>query len=210
MAHIKESVLVFDVDGVLGDFDVLRKKRDVAHITAVSRLKGLSYPETEQLFFQTKGKLTSQGKPSTIDTMQELGISKPEFFTIMNSVPVEGGIVITPHAKAVLEELSKKHHIVALTNTPYDSNVATLRYLGLLDFIDKIYSIDKYNFIKPSSSMFEKILEDFGVTQGYSIGDSAEKDLLPAKKAGLKTVLFGEGDADFVVNDLRELLDVFG
>jgi FMN phosphatase YigB (HAD superfamily) len=144
--------------------------------------------------------------------MQELGISKTEFFAIMNSVPVEGGIVMTPNAKEVLQHLAQSHILVALTNTPYEANVATLRYLGLLDFVDRIYSIDKFDFVKPSSTIFSRIMEDFNADVGYSIGDSVEKDLLPAKEAGLRTVLFGGqvGNADFVISNLKDLLEVLG
>lgn len=211
-ANRRDKVLVFDVDGVLGDFEELRKKRDVAHIKAVAMKNNLSYDDSYKLFFETKQKLKALGKHSTIDTMQHLGISKEEFFEIMNSVPVEGGIVLTKNAKETLQQLAGKYSIVALTNTPYQSMIDTLEYLGLLVYFDRIYSIDKHDYVKPSTTIFSRILEDCNALGGFSIGDSVEKDLLPAKEVGLKTILFDRQEivagVDFKVDDLIEIVGV--
>lgn len=207
-----KSLVVFDVDGVLGNFEELRKDRDLAHIRTVAEKKEISFEEAKELFFETKKQLKTQGKFSTIETLTALGVSKEKFFETMNLLPVENKIILTPYAREVLKKLKENNFLVALTNTPHEANITTLRYLGLLEFFDDIYSIDKYNFVKPSTKIFEKILEDFGVELGYSVGDSVEKDLLPAKKLGFITVLFGRQEkpfeVDFTITDLRELLRI--
>src|SRR3989338_3386697 len=166
------TLLIFDIDGVLGNFEKLRMLRDKAHIAAVAKKKNLSILDAEKLFFQTKQELKSQGKHSTLDTMQHLGISKQEFFEIMNSVPVEGNIVVTEHAQEVLQELSQKHIIVALTNTPSLAMIKTLQHLGLEQYFHKIYSIDTHDYLKPSVKIFRIIQQDFRCKDGFSIGDS--------------------------------------
>lgn len=208
------KVLVFDIDGVLGDFGKLRTLRDKAHIRAVAKKKKISIEEAKKLFFETKRKLKKQNKPSTIATMLHLGISKEEFYKIMNSVGVKNRIILIKNAQKVLKILAKKNKIIALTNTPFDATVKTLKYLRLFSFFNKIYTIDKYNYIKPSTKIFRKILKDFNCKFGYSIGDSIEKDLIPAKKAGLKTILFirkkmdKQKNVDYVITDLIELLTI--
>lgn len=208
------KVLIFDVDGVLGNFDDLHKDRDVAHIKAVAEKNSISFEQARKLFFDTKEKLKKLNKFSTIDTIQSLGITKEVFYQIMNSVPVEGRITITKNAKLVLEKLSRKHVIVALTNTPSDATLKTLQHLGLVAYFDKIYSIDKYNYVKPSMDIFRKIMNDFRATEGFSIGDSIEKDLIPAKKVGLKTILFCRQKTkttyfvDYIITDLIELTKI--
>ena len=205
-------IIVFDVDGVLGNFEILKEKRDVAHITAVANNNLFSFQEAKKLFITTREKLRAVDQFSTIDTMFHLGISKEEFYNIMNSVPIEGGISCNPNAKTILQYLSKNCTLVALTNTPYLANIETLDYLRLLEYFDKVYSIDKYNFIKPSVEIFERIKMDFGAEQGYSIGDNAHKDLLPAKEAGFKTILFGDkkkvSGVDYKIDDLAKLKEI--
>jgi FMN phosphatase YigB (HAD superfamily) len=53
---------------------------------------------------------------------------------------------------------------------------------------------------------------DFGAEQGYSIGDNAHKDLLPAKEAGFKTILFGDkkkvSGVDYKIDDLAKLKEI--
>lgn len=200
-----KKLLIFDVDGVLGNFEKLRKLRDAAHCKAIAAKNGVSPLDAEKLLAETRLKLKEQGKYSTIDAMQALGISKKEFYNIMNSVPVDGNIVLTPHAKDVISKLKKDNAIVALTNTPTQATLATLRYLGLLHYFDGVYCIDMYDFIKPSVAIFKRILQDFCAESAYSIGDSVKKDLEPAKKVGLNTVHFSNKDDK---SDLREVLKI--
>ncbi|GAJ23857.1 unnamed protein product, partial [marine sediment metagenome] len=100
------------------------------------------------------------------------------------------------------------------TNTPFDATVKTLKHLRLFSYFDKIYSIDKYDYIKPSTKIFRMILKDLNCKFGYSIGDSIEKDLIPAKKVGLKTVLFTQKkiknlkNVDYVITDIIKLIPI--
>lgn len=62
---------------------------------------------------------------------------------------------------------------------------------------------------KPDSLLFEKAISKFNISpdQSWMIGDK-ERDLIPAKKLGIKTVLFGEEhfpSADFNIRQLPEL-----
>lgn len=62
---------------------------------------------------------------------------------------------------------------------------------------------------KPDSLLFEKAIAKFNIDPGLSwmIGDK-ERDLIPAKKLGLRTILLGEGQclaADFNIKALKEL-----
>lgn len=60
---------------------------------------------------------------------------------------------------------------------------------------------------KPDSLMFEKAIAKFNIDpkQSWMIGDK-ERDLIPAKKLGIRTVLVGEDSSDYadmVVEDLK-------
>ncbi len=211
---LKMALLIFDVDGVLGDFTKLKRLRDIEHIQAVAGRNNLSLPEAEKLFFENREKLAVLGKPSTMETLVHLGITKEDFFKIMDSVSVKGNIIINHFARETVEKLSKKHLLVALTNTPLFASTETLKELELYGFFNKIYTPDRYDYIKPSTKIFQIILHDFSQRPAYSIGDSIEKDLVPAKTAGVKTIFFSirgletRVEVDFVIKDLRELLEV--
>jgi D-glycero-D-manno-heptose 1,7-bisphosphate phosphatase len=69
-------------------------------------------------------------------------------------------------------------------------------------------SVSKSLMRKPDSLMFEKAIAKYHIdpTQSWMIGDK-ERDLIPAKKLGIKTVLVGGGTSDYadaIVNDLVE------
>jgi len=69
-------------------------------------------------------------------------------------------------------------------------------------------SVSKSLMRKPDSLMFEKAIAKFNIDpeKSWMIGDK-ERDLIPAKKLGIKTVLVGgvnSGFADFEVSDLAE------
>ncbi len=208
------SLLIFDVDGVLGNFEQLKKLRDQAHIQAVAAKRNLTVNEAERLFFQAKEKLKQEGRYSTLDVMLKFGISKDEFFQIMNSVEIIGNITPTPNVKEALSNLAKRHIVVALTNTPYQAMIKTLDYLEVSSLINKIYSIDQYDYIKSSTKIFKIILQDFPQRPVYSIGDSIEKDLIPAKHEGIKTILFGttnnQEEVDFFITDLTKIKKIVG
>ncbi|MBI5392541.1 HAD family hydrolase [Candidatus Woesearchaeota archaeon] len=209
-------LLIFDIDGVLADFTKLRLLRDIAHIQAVAKKHNISQEQAKQLFHNTKENNKMLGKHSTIDTMLSLGITKQEFYTIMNSAPVEGNIIPANNAQSIIKQLSEKHKLVALTNTPYEATSKTLQQLNILQFFANIYAIDKHNYIKPSQGIFKQIILENNAAIAVSIGDSFEKDLAPAKTLGLKTVLFKiannkqdnqeEQKADYTITDLHTVL----
>ncbi len=121
----------------------------------------------------------TEGKVATIHTMLSLGITREEYYALINSVPVEGNIIPTRDVQKVIKKLALNNMLVALTNTPYDATIKTLRYLEVLPYFKKIYTIDKYDYIKPSTKNFKQILTEhnFQPHLSLSIGDSVEKDL---------------------------------
>ncbi|MBU1849205.1 MAG: HAD-IA family hydrolase, partial [Nanoarchaeota archaeon] len=212
-ANRSKKIFVFDVDGVLGDFQKLKIIRDVAHIKNVAKKNKLNISKAKKLFYETRKKLKTKGKHSTINVMQKLGITKKEYYNIMNSVSVKNRIIITKNAKKTLKKLSKENAIVSLTNTPYFAMKKTLQHLRLFEFFDKLYCIDTHNYIKPSMKIFRTILKEFNCKKGISIGDNLKKDIVPAKKVGLKTIWYTkekkeEKYVDYKIDDLKEIIEI--
>ncbi|MGM5488876.1 MAG: inositol monophosphatase family protein [Nanobdellota archaeon] len=205
-----DTVLIFDVDNVLGYFERLRSLRDVAHIRYIANKLGMSYNGADYLYWETKRQLREKGRMSTCDTFIELGLGKSDYHESMNNVPVEGHIDPTPHAVEVLQKLSRDYTICALTNTPLKATIDTLKYIGIFQYFDRLFTIDLVEYVKPDPRTFEHIMAEMNAKKGVSIGDQLGKDLAPAKEVGLTTIWFTpkpekHPHADYAINDLREI-----
>lgn len=88
-----------------------------------------------------------------------------------------------------------------------------LRHLGLSNVVNAIVTSEECGREKPSEDMFKLVLDKLHVRpcDSIMIGDSLEKDVLGAKKAGMKAVLYGCHDNSEVYalnfNELKEKLD---
>lgn len=209
----KGKVIVFDVDNVLGFFERLRSLRDVAHIRYIANKLGMSYKGADYLYWQTKKELRKKGRMSTCDTFLELGLTKEDYFISMNDVPVEGHIDPTANAVEVVEELSKRYDICALTNTPHKATIDTLKYIGVFQYFDRLFTIDEVEYVKPDPRTYEFIMEEMRAKEGIAVGDQLGKDLAPAKEVGLTTIWFPKQSedhevADYAVTDLLEILKI--
>ena len=210
-----KKLLIFDIDGTLADIDDLIIARQNNFIKEISFKNKIDLNDAKVLFFETKKKVESLGKYSTVDILLNLGFSKFDFFSMINRVGVNNRVIAMNDALDVLETLSNDFRIIALTNTPYLPAVNTLKKIGIFSAFEKVYCMDRDDFVKPSVDIFEKIFRDFNCRKGYSIGNSVDKDLVPAKEVGLKTVLLdvnGENkkceSIDFKIKSLRELLKI--
>ncbi|MFP4424049.1 MAG: inositol monophosphatase family protein [Candidatus Woesearchaeota archaeon] len=209
----KGKVIVFDVDNVLGFFERLRSLRDVAHIRYIANKLDMSYKGTDYLYWETKKNLRKVGRMSTCDTFLELGLTKEDYFISMNDVPVEGHIDPTPHAVEVVEELSKRYDICALTNTPHKATIDTLKYIGVFQYFDRLFTIDEVEYVKPDPRTYEFIMKEMRAKEGIAVGDQLGKDLAPAKEVGLKTIWFPKTSddhpqADHAITELKGLLKI--
>jgi putative hydrolase of the HAD superfamily len=90
--------------------------------------------------------------------------------------------------------------------------------LGLQHYFDVVVTYDDSGIKKPNEKPFLMALERLRVKpkEAIMIGDWAERDMVGAKRAGLKSVFARYGDtqntqqsgADFEVDDILQLLDI--
>lgn len=97
-----------------------------------------------------------------------------------------------------------------------------LTALGVRAYFDHVTTSAEVGRTKPAPPIFETALEKAGVSaeQSLFVGDRYENDMRGGKQAGLGTVAFGgsaaakatddESVVDYVVDDLRELLNIVG
>lgn len=209
------KLYIFDVDGVLDNDKPLLDARLKQQLLAVSNKHSISFDEAIKLRKKTKDSLSETRKHTSFYLLEALGFSRQEYFDIINSVNPTGLIEPSPHLD-ILNLLRKENRVVAYSNTPHDALIKTLHILGVVNYFHKIYSVEDFSESKPSPMIIQHILDDQGFTKenAINIGNSYEKDVVPAKRVGVRTVLYDAIHkydnkptpmADHVIFDLIEL-----
>lgn len=123
----------------------------------------------------------------------------------------------TAHSREVLLKLQERYPMVLVSN--FYGNISTvLCEFGLDGIFKTIIESAVVGVRKPDPAIFSLGVEALGLhpEEVIVVGDSLDKDIIPAKKAGCQTIWFkGEGwtddpqdesAADRVIMDLKELL----
>jgi putative hydrolase of the HAD superfamily len=210
-----KCLIIFDVDGVLVDDVMLLPERKRSFFKALAERRRCSMDEAKALFKMTKERMPEDRRHTTAYVFQELGFTREEFFSLLNAVAPEGLAKGFPDAEWVLQELSVRHRLVLYSNTPAIAVESSLSYLGLRRFFSALYAADGQEISKPSPVFLRRIIEKEGFTPSETVvvGDSLEKDVLPAVAVGAKGVLFDPqrkrvaGSKDYLtVRSFAELL----
>jgi len=108
----------------------------------------------------------------------------------------------------ILSKIPYKKYI--FTNGSKNHALSVLSHLEILDFFEKIYSIEDLDFHpKPSDESFERFIKLTGVSphKSYFIDDMPE-NITKAKEFGFKTVLISKKsceNADFCLESIYEI-----
>ena len=110
---------------------------------------------------------------------------------------------------------------MVLVSNFYGNISTVLKEFGLDGIFENIIESAVVGVRKPDPKIFTLGVEALGVkpNEAIVVGDSIDKDIIPAGKAGCHTVWFeGEGwtddlvsgdEADFIIRDLSELTSMF-
>lgn len=207
-------LLIFDVDGVLEKDELIDKARKDEQFRQIAKRFNLSIEDAKKKYLEAKESLPHTTKQSSVYIFGALGFTREEFFKMVDDVdPTE---IIEPHANCIemLTELKKKNKIVTLSNTPRKASMKTLEVLKITQYIDRVYSSEDFTESKPSLNILKQIMHEMGFEAKNTmvVGDSLEKDIMPAHQLGITTVLFdprgkyeNTDEADHVVRDLMEI-----
>ena len=127
------------------------------------------------------------------------------------AVPIE-------NADEVLEYLSKKYTLGIASNAYFEQQSKRLELLDFKKYFTYFFTSMDIGTEKPRREFFEHCLKEMGSPDPESvimIGDSPTADVGGAKNAGFKACFFNKRkldpesvNADYIINDLKELLDI--
>jgi FMN phosphatase YigB (HAD superfamily) len=117
--------------------------------------------------------------------------------------------------RGILKALKKRFRVGVVSNF-YGNLDRILKEAGMTEMIDSITDSSQVGIFKPRPGIFEAALRGLGVSPAAAamVGDSPEKDCVPAHRLGLTTVWYragGSGDgrhcasADYTIGSLGEL-----
>lgn len=210
------SLIIFDVDGVLEDKEILFAKRKEKLIETLSKKYDISFESAKTKFNDVKVQLKSKNKSSSVDVFTYFGFSKKEFYDVLNSVDPKGLISPNEGCYETIERLSKSHSLVAYSNTPHISLKKTLDILNVTKFFTKIYSSEDFTDAKPSLENLNHIISEQGFSKSdvFLVGDSTSKDIKPANDVGITSIYFNASNSfknsvgKFNVSKLSELIGI--
>ncbi len=131
----------------------------------------------------------------------------------------EAALVPYPHVFITLNELLKMGmKLAVISDAPSKEAWLRLTYLNMHHIFDVVVTFEDTNERKPHPAPFTLALEKLGIKPGEAlmVGDWAERDIIGAKKVGMKTVFARYGDTfntvisggDYEANDIQELIGI--
>ena len=131
----------------------------------------------------------------------------------------EAALVLYPHVNMTLTELVKRGiKLAVLSDAPRLQAWLRLCSLQLHHIFDFVLTFEDTGVHKPSEIPFRKVLSLLKVasSEALMVGDWPERDMVGAKKVGIKTVFARYGDtfgtkqsgADFEIDDISEILEI--
>jgi putative hydrolase of the HAD superfamily len=105
-------------------------------------------------------------------------------------------LMLKPHALELWKSLeSRGKKIAIITEGPQDAQERTIDALGLASYVDHLATTNKYGIAK-TDGLYPRVLKSLGLRaeEVVTVGDSWERDIVPARRAGICAVWFNEHD----------------
>ena len=139
------------------------------------------------------------------------------YLTPLTSYLYSSVLLHTAHSREVLQQLSQPK---VLVSNFYGNMPTVLREFGLDRLFNQVVESAVVGIRKPDPRIFQLGVEVLGLKAGdvLVVGDSIEKDILPAKEAGCQTAWLrgeqwtddpvDESAADYLLTDLSEIVTI--
>ena len=216
--------VLFDLDNTLLDF--MRMKRNAVEAGVGAMIDSgmpLSHDEATQRIFEIYGEQGIEYQEVFDQFLSErFGSINPKWLAagiVAYRRAREAALVLYPHVNYTLIELLKRGlRLAVISDAPRKEVWLRLCYLDLHHIFDPVITFEDTGRRKPSPQPFERALELLKMEphEVVMVGDWPERDMVGAKRMGIRTVFARYGDtfgteesgADFEIADLSELLGI--
>ena len=131
----------------------------------------------------------------------------------------EANLMVYPNVNHTLVELIKMSvKLAVVSDAPSREAWMRIYYLNLHHHFDVVLTFDDTNVRKPSPIPFEMALSQLNIDaeEALMVGDWPERDVVGAKKLGIRTIFARYGDAfdtidsgaDWDINDVYEIVGI--
>jgi len=139
-------------------------------------------------------------------------VDPDEYLSYVHDIDMEGFLSANLELSALLEKIAIEK--VIFTNGSSDHAIRVLNILGINDCFSRVFDIKFLDYLaKPDPRSYEKILDVLDAEgKECLIVEDLERNIVPAKKLGMTTVLVGEEEslyADFMIEDILGIERVF-
>jgi putative hydrolase of the HAD superfamily len=218
------KAVIFDLDNTLVDFMKMKGEAIDAAIRAmIDAGLDLSYEEV-------KNRIDAIYKERGIEFQYVFdsllsGIFDKVDYKILSAGVVayrrarEAALVPYPHVQMTLYELLKMGmKLAVVSDAPAREAWLRLTYLNMNNIFDVVVTFEDTRERKPHPAPFTLALKKLHVKPGEAlmVGDWAERDIIGARKVGMKTVFARYGDTfdtkvsggDYEADDIQELIGI--
>ena len=167
------------------------------------------------VFDNKRIELAKQGFDGNSEAIKYFGLKKTPWHS-EDEIPFEDAL-------DTLESLKEQGYKLGVIANQSAGTAQRLENWGLLKYFDVVAASAELGVSKPNRLIFEKAIELARVPayNAVMVGDRLDNDIIPAKAMGMKTVWirqglsiyqnieFGENVADWVVDTLSDLKEIF-
>ncbi|MGC8812065.1 MAG: TIGR02253 family HAD-type hydrolase [Candidatus Aenigmatarchaeota archaeon] len=217
---MKIKGIIFDLDNTLIDFIKMKKEACKAAVKAMIK-KGLKLPfrQAYKKLMETYFRVGIESDRAFEKFLEEQGFKNEKILAAgINAYLEKKKRFLKPYPRVKqtlkkLKELGLK--LVIVTDAPKVKAYQRIISLGIDDYFDFVIGKEDTGKEKASVEPLKLATEKLSLKPGeiLLVGDSIERDIEPAKKLGMKTVLakYGQerkekGKADFEIERIEDLL----
>jgi len=206
---------IFDMDGTLYQFDG-GKSKSFGESTFYANLRvfaiefiagelSLTTTAAERLYEELKKAYSGE---TSLALEYEFDISRYDYFqNTWSRFSPKDYISKNPALPSMFKDLDGR--VSVLTAAPRAWAEPVLKYLEVYDFVQNFLYTGEPDIRKPDPEAFLQIARAFGrpANEFISIGDQEYSDIVPAKRAGMKTVIVGSQseNADYQIGTIDDL-----